>query len=72
MAPAVASQKRNLFSAQLADDVGVGRRSPWRVDPTLLVPFKSRHGVQSAAADYSNGWFHSCMSSKSTPPVEAG
>ena len=65
---------RNATSlpASLPDDVSVRRRAPRRVDQALFLRFKSRHRVQSAAADNSNGWFHACISSSSTPPVDDG
>jgi hypothetical protein len=36
------------------------------------VRFKSGHRVQPAAANNSYGWFHACISSISTPPVDDG
>ncbi len=59
MAAAMARKKRDLFPGQLSDDIVVRRPAPRRVDGQLLLYFKARHRIQSAAADNPNGWFHS-------------
>ena len=73
MAAAVARQKRDFFARPACPTMYASDGAPHGVSiVTLFLRFKSGHRVQSAAADDSNGWFHSCMSSSSTPPVEAG
>ncbi len=72
MAAAVTREKRDLFARQLSDDVRIGGPAPRRVDRHFLLRFKAGHRVQPAAADNSDGWFHSCISSSKTPPVEDG
>src|SRR6185312_6112203 len=72
MAPAVPRQECDFFASQLSDDIGVRRRPPGSFQTALFLRFKSGHRIQSAAANYSNGWVHACMSSNNTPPAEAG
>ena len=68
----VPRQKRDFPARQLPDHVVVRRRAPRRLDRALLLRFKFRHRVQPAAADDSDFWFHACINSSSTPPVEEG
>src|SRR6185437_12169375 len=63
MTLAVSRQKCDLLSGEVANDVGIGRVAPWRVDRDFLFRFKTGHGVQPAASNNSDGWFHSCISS---------
>ncbi len=72
MPAAMTRQEGDLPARQFAHDIGVRGRTPGRRYCALLMPFKSRHGVESAAADDANSRFHSCISSVNTPPVEAG
>src|SRR5579862_1914493 len=72
MSAAMARQKGDLFACQLSDHIRIGRLPPRCVEGQLLLRFKARHGVQTAAADNSNTWFHACMSSSKTPPVDDG
>ena len=72
MTAAMPRQKRDFLARQLADDIGVRGRAPWRFERALFLRFKSGHRIQSAAANNSNGWVHACMSSNNTPPVDAG
>src|SRR5580704_9109899 len=51
-------QKRNLLAFQFAHHVDLRGRAPRSGHGDFLVYVKTRHGVESAAADNSNTWFH--------------
>ena len=54
MPASMPGQERDFPARQLAHDIGVRWRAPRRVDGAFFVTFKSRHGVESAAADDAN------------------
>ena len=59
MPAAMARQERDFLSSQLSDHIVVRRRAPRAVERDFFMRFKARHGIQPAAADNADGWFHS-------------
>jgi hypothetical protein len=54
MAASVARQKSYGLAGQRAQNVIVGWPPEWRVNAGLFLGFKSRHGIETAAADDSD------------------
>ena len=59
MAASMTREKGNVFAGEPADNVMIRRRALRRVDRAFFLRLKSRHGVESAAADNSDFGFHS-------------
>src|SRR4029077_2749891 len=68
----VTRQEGDFFSRELSYDIVVRGFAPGTVERDFFVGGEAGHGIQTAAANDADGWFHSCISSSRTPPVEEG